>query len=466
MRIHVLADTGAYGNHGPGVLETGCAEGLAPYRCPNVTVDAYSVRTHNVPSGAFRGYGAAQIVFAVESALDDLAHRLGLDPLTMREGACLRPGDRALFPGAGGQHALMGSALHDVLHALRQAREDRYLEERPAPPGCRVGEGLAIAAHHSVPADGHLAQAMASLAADGCYDLAIGAPEFGSGAGTALRRIAARTLGTTPARIRLHQADTDLLEHDSGGFASTAVPLTGQAVTRACQELAELLLRTAAMVAGTPCDDCRLAQETVLCAGTSVPLSEVHRYAQSAGLRLQAGATAAADDAELSLSVSAQYFRIGVDPDTGVISVLDSVHIADAGRIVHAEQSRAQVEGAVVQGLGCTLREELITDLDGRITTPDLRTYSIPLLGDFPPTYVRFIDHDNTTAPKPLAELAINPIAPALANAVHHALGIRLRTLPLRPDSVWSALASRCGSYRTDAPGDRDSPTARGDQPS
>ncbi|MGW0423886.1 molybdopterin-dependent oxidoreductase [Streptomyces sp. NPDC003015] len=447
MRIHVLADTGAYGNHGPGVLETGCAEGLAPYRCPNMTVDAYSVRTHNVPSGAFRGYGAAQIVFAVESALDDLAHRLGLDPLTMRERACLRPADRALFPGAGGQHALMGSALHDVLHALRKTREDRLLEHgRPAPPGRRVGEGLAIAAHHSVPADGHIAQAKASLATDGCYDLATGAPEFGSGAGTALRRIAARTLGTTPARIRLHQADTDLIEHDSGGFASTAIPLTGQAVTRACQELAELVIRAAATVTGTPPDDCRLDADTVQCAGTSVPLTDVHCHAQSAGLRVHADATALADDAELSLSVSAQWFRIAVDPDTGLISVLDSVHIADAGRIIHTEQSRAQIEGAVVQGLGCTLSEELITDSDGHITTADLRTYRIPYFGDFPPTHVQFIEHDNTTAPRPLAELAINPIAPALANAVHHALGVRMHTLPLRPDSVWSALAAQCRS--------------------
>ncbi|MYS88688.1 MULTISPECIES: molybdopterin-dependent oxidoreductase [Streptomyces] len=452
MKIHVLADTGAYGNHGPGVLETGCAEGLAPYRCPNMTVDAYSVRTHNVPSGAFRGYGAAQIVFAVESALDDIARRLGLDPLTMRERACLRPADRAAFPGVGGQHALMGNALHDVLHALGQARQDRRLEGgRSAPPGCRVGEGLAVAAHHSVPADGHIAQAKASLGADGCYDLTTGAPEFGSGAGTALCRIAARTLGTSTARIRLHHGDTDILEHDTGGFASTAVPLTGQAVTRACQGLAGLLVDTAAAFTDTPPDDCHLTKDAVRCAGTVVPLSAIHRYAESAGLRLRADATAAADDGDLSLSVSAQWFRVCVDPDTGILSVLDSVHIADAGHIVHPEQSRAQIEGAVVQGLGCALSEELPTGPDGLIATPDLRFYTIPHLGDFPPTHVQFIDHEGATAPKPLAELAINPIAAALANAVHHALGIRIDTLPLRPDSVWSALASASGRTRTDA---------------
>lgn len=467
MRIRVTADTGAYGNHGPGVLETGCAEGLAPYRCENTAVEAFSVRTHNVPSGAFRGYGAAQVVFAVESALDDIAHRLGLDPLTMREQTCLRPADTAAFPGAGGQHALVGSALHDVLHALRQARADRHLDhERPAAHGYRVGEGLAIAAHHSVPADGHLAQAKASLAADGRYDLTTGAPEFGSCAGTALRKIAAGILGTSPARIRLHQADTDLLEHDSGGFASTAMALTGQAVTRACRELTRLLITTAADFTTTPSKDCHLAEDTVHCAGSSVPFTDLHRYAQSAGLCLQADATAAADDAELSLSVSAQWFRIRVDTDTGIISVLDSVHIADAGHIVHTEQSRSQIEGAVVQGLGCTLREELTTDPDGHITTPDLRTYSIPHFGDFPPTHVQLIGHDPTTAPRPLAELAINPIAPALANAVRDALGIRVHTLPLRPDSLWSALAAASGECRTGARRARQDSIDRGDEPS
>ncbi|MER5835859.1 molybdopterin cofactor-binding domain-containing protein [Streptomyces sp. NPDC002130] len=468
MQIHVLADTGAYGNHGPGVLETGCAEGLAPYRCPNLTVDAYSVRTHNVPSGAFRGYGAAQIVFAVESALDDIAHGLGLDPLIMRERACLRPADRAVLPGVGGQPPLMGSSLHDVLHALRQVREDRRLErERPAPPpGSHVGEGLAVAAHHSVPADGHIAQAKASLAADGVYDLTTGAPEFGSGAGTALCRIAARALGTSTARFRLHQGDTDLLEHDTGGFASTAVRLTGQAVTRACQELAGLLIDTAATLTGTPPEDCRLTKDAVDCAGTVLPLTEIHRYARSAGLRLQAEATAAADDGDLSLSVSAQWFRICVDPDTGILSVLDSVHIADAGRIIHTAQSRAQVEGAVVQGLGCTLSEELTIDPDGHITTPDLRTYTVPRLGDCPPTHVQLIGRDSTSAPKPLAELAINPISAALANALHHALGIRIRALPLRPDSVWSALAAASCTTGTDDGSGKKSLTVRGGEPS
>ncbi|MEV5354965.1 molybdopterin-dependent oxidoreductase [Streptomyces sp. NPDC052693] len=453
MKVHVIADTGAYGNHGPGVLEAGCAEGLGPYRCENSSVDAYSVRTHNVPAGAFRGYGAAQVAFAVESAVDDIAHRLGLDPLTMRERNCLGPADRAVFPGARGQHALVGSALHEVLSVLRQTRAQRPLTcGRPAPPGHRVGEGLAVAVHHSVPADGHLAQAKVSLAADGCYDLITGAPEFGSGAATALCHIAARVLRTSTARIRLHQADTDLLEHDSGGFASTAMALTGRAVTRACRELTRLLDDAAAAFTGIAPQDCRLAEDHVHCAGTSVPLTDLHFYAQSHALCVQADAMAAADDAELSLAVSAQWFRIGVNPDTGVISVLDSVHIADVGQIVHAEQSRSQVEGAVAQGLGCALSEELITGPDGRITTCDLRSYTIPHFGDHPPTHVHFIDHDDsTTGPKPLAELAINPIAPALANAVHNALGIRFRSLPLRPESIWSALAPTPGEGRTGA---------------
>ncbi|MFF8882607.1 molybdopterin-dependent oxidoreductase [Streptomyces flaveolus] len=471
MRIHVLADTGAYGNHGPGVLETGCAQGLALYRCPNLAVDAYSVRTHNVPSGAFRGYGAAQIVFAVESALDEVADRLGLDPLTMRQRACLRLTDQAAFPGAGGRHPSVGNALNDVMHALRQIREERRLTAaQPDPPGCRVGEGLAVAAHHGAPADGHIAQAKAALAADGCYDLTTGAPEFGSGAGRALCRIAARTLRTSPDRIRLHQGDTALLEHDTGGFASTAVPLAGQAVTRACAELARLIADAAAACTGTPPRSCHLAKDTVHCAETPVPLTDVHRYAHATGRRLSADATTAADDGDPALSVSAQWFRVGVEEHTGIIRVLDSVHVTDAGRIVHTGQSRSQIEGAVVQGLGCTLSEELTAGPDGHITTPDLRSYLIPRLGDCPATHVHLIDHDHRTPARALAELAINPIAPALANAVHHAVGVRIRTLPLRPDVVWSALGTPPATGTRPLPRHPASTTQRrtveGDEPS
>ncbi|NEY35570.1 molybdopterin-dependent oxidoreductase [Streptomyces sp. PRKS01-65] len=144
-----------------------------------------------------------------------------------------------------------------------------------------------------------------------------------------------------------------------------------------------------------------------------------------------------------SLAFSAQWFRVEVDPGTGLVRVLDSIHVADAGTVLDAARCRGQIEGAVVQGVGTTLREELPTDTEGGITTTDLRSYTIPHFGEVPPTEVHLLephDADGPAMPKPMSELPFNAVAAALANAVRDATGIRFTTLPLRPDTVWAAL--------------------------
>lgn len=180
-------------------------------------------------------------------AVDELARTLGLDPIAIHERALLRPGDHAPFPGVAGRRPVMDQGLSRCLDALRTARAQR-LQDRPvlAARSRLIGEGLAVAAQHTLPPDGHIAQARVSLRPDGHYTLTTGAPEFGSGTSTTLLRIAAQALNTGPARIHLRQADTDLLDHDTGGFASTGVLLTGRAVVRACHALARRLLDWAA----------------------------------------------------------------------------------------------------------------------------------------------------------------------------------------------------------------------------
>ncbi|GAA2532550.1 MULTISPECIES: molybdopterin-dependent oxidoreductase [Streptomyces] len=443
LGLRVIADTGAYGNHGATVLQAACTEGIALYRCPNITVDGFAVRTHHVPAGAFRGYGVGQVVFAVESALDELARTLGLDPIAIRERALLRPGDHAPFPGVAGRRPVMDQGLSRCLDALRTARAQR-LQDRPvlAARSRLVGEGLAVAAQHTLPPDGHIAQARVALRPDGHYTLTTGAPEFGSGTSTTLLRIATQALNTGPARIHLRQADTDLLDHDTGGFASTGVLLTGRAVVRACHALARRLLDWAAThhPAAAPAS-CRLEAETIDCAGTPLPLTEAYSHAQAAGLRWEAHGRAAADDMIPSLAICAQWFLITVDPATGHIRIIDSVHVADAGLALDPAQCRAQIEGAVVQGVGTTLWEELPTDHNGRITTTDLRSYTIPGFGHLPATTVHLLEPRGTApAPKPMSELPFNPVAPALANALRDASGLRFTALPLRSDTVWTAL--------------------------
>ncbi|MET9550723.1 molybdopterin cofactor-binding domain-containing protein [Streptomyces sp. NPDC006627] len=445
LKLHAVADTGAYGNHGPAVLRKGCTEALALYRCADIAVDGYSVRTNNVPAGAFRGYGVGQITFAVESALDELAGILGLDPLAMRRTAYLQAGDKSPFAGAGGHHPIMDTGLSKCLDALSAARVRRRAA-RPVPaarPHVLVGEGLAVAAGHTEPADDHIATASVALRADGHYDLAVGAPEFGSGTTNVLHRLAADALHTRPDRVRLHQADTDLLAHDSGGFASTGILLAGTAVTRACQSLSRQMTELTAAHCGSRPAHCRLDTDQVRCAGTALPLTALHAYAQAAGQHLTASGRATTAERHPTLALSAQWFRVSVDTTTGIVTVLDGVHAADAGLVLDETQCRGQIEGAVAQGIGTTLFESLPTDDRGHIITPDLRTYAVPHYGDLPPTEVHFVRPDvpaHHQTPKPMSELPFNPVAPALANALRDATGRRFSTLPLRPDAVWSQL--------------------------
>ncbi|MBM7167626.1 molybdopterin-dependent oxidoreductase [Streptomyces sp. G44] len=442
LRLHVLSDTGAYGNHAPDVLRHGCANAVNLYRCPNMQIDGWALYTHNVPAGAFRGYGAGQIAFAVESALDELAHATGLDPLALRRRAYLRPGQSAPAVTADGLGPVADHGITGCLDLIEDARA-HHRAAPPALPGPSwlVGEGMAVTVTPTAPNDGHLAQASATLRADGTYDLRTGAPEFGSQATTVHRRIAATALATTVDRVHLRQGDTDLLAHDTGGFVSTGSTLAARAVHDACRRLHSAVLDAAAAHTGTAPDDCRLNQDTVDCGGRPLPLTSLYETAHQTGRPLTATATCDATAVTLGLTANAQWIRLAVDPATGLVILLDSVHAGDAGTVLDARQLRGQIEGAVAQGIGTTLTEDLRTDHRGRVTTQDLRTYPVPHIADVPRTDVRFVPGTGELhCAKPGSEAAFNPIAPALANALRDATGIRFTTLPLRPDTLWARL--------------------------
>lgn len=447
LRLQVLCDTGAYGNHGPAVLRNACAEVLSLYRCPNIAVDGWALYTHNVPAGAFRGYGIGQIAFAVESALDELAQAVGLDPLTLRRHAYLRPGQRAPATAISGTPPVADHGIAGCLDLIETAR----VQHRAAPSALPVaaswlvGEGMAVTVTHTLPADGHLAQATATLRADGQYEVCTGAPEFGSQATTAHRHVAATALATSADRIHVRQGDTDLLDHDTGGFVSTGSTLAARAVHDAGHRLRTAILEAAAAHTGTAPDNCRLSQDAVDCAGRLLPLTSLHRTAQETGRPLTATATCDATSGTPGLAVNAQWIRLAVDPTTGLITLLDSVHAADVGTVLDARQLRGQIEGAVAQGIGTTLMEDLRTDRHGCVTTSELRTYPLPHAADVPDTDVRFVPASHPGelhCAKPGSEAAFNPVGPALANALRDATGIRFTTLPLRPDTIWARLSA------------------------
>ncbi|KQW46060.1 aldehyde oxidase [Nocardioides sp. Root1257] len=398
--VDVLSDAGAYGNHSIGVLFHGCHESVALYRCANKRVDAEAVYTNNVPSGAFRGYGLGQVIFAIESALDDLARELGLSPVELRRRNVVRPGDDFVVNDAPDIDLVFGSyGLDQCLDLVEQALATVGEE---APEGWAVGEGMAASMIATIPPRGHHSEATVAIDDDddGTVTVGVGSAEFGNGTATVHVQIVAEELGVDPARIRLHSSDTDAAAYDTGAFGSTGSVVAGMAVAQAAREL-----------------------RSALDAGGEPPLSCTGRHSGT----------------PRSVAFNVHGVRVAVDPVTGELRVLRSVHAVDAGRVINPEQLRGQVEGGVAQGLGSALQEELLVR-DGEVVTRAFRHYRVPQIADVPPTEVLFADTYDELGPrgaKSMSEAPYNPVAPAIANAVRDALGVRPYELPMSRDRLW-----------------------------
>nr|WP_296065943.1 molybdopterin cofactor-binding domain-containing protein [uncultured Actinoplanes sp.] len=418
MRLRVVSDTGAYGNHGPSVMYHGCHESLAVYRCPSKRTDAYAVYTNTVPAGAFRGYGLGQVTFAVESVLDELARRLGIDPIELRERNVVRPGEPLLAPGDHAEDLIIASyGLDQCLDRVRAASR----EASEAPEGWLTGEGMAIAMIAAGPPGGHHADVTATLLPDGRYELAVGTAEFGNGSTTVHCQIAADTLHTTVDRIVVRQSDTDVVRHDTGAFGSTGVVVAGKAVLHAAAGLRAAVLQAAG---GAEPAEATLKE---IAARSPEPLRAEGHWGGS----------------PRSVAFNCQWFRVAVDPRTGELKILRSVHSADAGTVMNPLQCRGQVEGGVAQALGATLAEHVDIDGEGRVTTTGFRQYHLPTYADVPRTEVFFARTDDAIGPlgaKSMSESPFNPVAPALANALRDATGVRFTDLPLTRDRIWAAL--------------------------
>ncbi|MGI8451964.1 MAG: molybdopterin-dependent oxidoreductase [Streptosporangiaceae bacterium] len=409
MQLRTVADTGAYGNHASGVLFHSSNEAISMYRCPAKRVEGWSVYTNTVPAGAFRGYGLSQSAFAVESALDELARSLGLDPLDVRRRNVVRPGDPLLSVSDEPQDVEIASyGLAECLDLVSAALASGRGLPVPGGDGWRTGTGIAASMLDTVPPGEHRAHVRIAQRDGGGYRLAVGTAEFGNGTTTVHRQLAAAALGCGVDDIEIVSADTDEVEHDTGAYGSTGTFVAGMATLRAAEALAELI------------------------AGAG---------AEADGKLMEAEGTS--DGRSRSVTFNVQGFRVAVRPATGEIRILQSVQAADAGTVINPVQLRGQVEGGVVQALGAALFEHVDIDEAGRVTTRTLREYHVPVLADVPRTEVFFARTADPLGPlgaKSMSEAPLNPVAPALANAVRDATGVRITALPMSPDRVYLAL--------------------------
>ncbi|MFF3980562.1 molybdopterin-dependent oxidoreductase [Streptomyces sp. NPDC001828] len=446
IQMRVVSNTGAYGNHGPAVMFHSVGESFAVYRAPHKKVDAFSVYTNVVPAGAFRGYGLGQVTLAVESVMDELARRLGMDPLVFREKNIIGPGEPMHSPiGEEEDLHIASYGLDQCLNVVREAlAEDESAAK--APEGWLVGQGTAMAMIATGPPGGHYADARVSLLSDGTYDIAVGTAEFGNGTTTVHKQITAGALNTTEDRLTVRQSDTDVVRHDTGAFGSAGTVVAGKAVLLAAGSLAERLRTFAARHTGVARHLCVLGAEAFDCAGRVVTLKELHEAAVAAGAEEEIAADGHWGGTPRSVAFNAQWFRLAVDPDTGEIRILRSVHAADAGKVMNPMQCRGQVEGGVAQALGATLFETVRVDDRGEVTTAAFRRYRLPQYADVPRTEVHFMETTDAIGPlgaKSMSESPFNPVGPAFANALRDATGVRFTELPVTRDRVWLAMDQR-----------------------
>ncbi|GAA1877634.1 molybdopterin-dependent oxidoreductase [Williamsia serinedens] len=415
LTIDVLSDAGAYGNHSPGVMFHGCSESVSLYRSPNKRVDAHCVYTNNLPSGAFRGYGLGQVIFAVESAMDDLARELGLDPFAFRRRNVITPSEKFVTWQVEDHDLEFGSygldqCLDLAERALREGADDPdrgghgYRDD----PEWVVGEGMSPSMIATIPPDGHVADVTAERDADGRIVVSVGTAEFGNGTTTVHVQLAADALDVPPEDVVVRQSDTDVVRHDTGAFGSAGTVVAGRALQVACRELRRRID-----------------------SGESGPIVVRGRH----------------DGTPRSVVFNVHAVRVAVHLPTGRVRILQSIQAADAGTVLNEQQCRGQVEGGATQAIGSALYEEMILR-DGVVQTDILRNYHIPRLSDSPRTEVLFADTYDRLGPsgaKSMSESPYNPVAPAIANAIRDATGVRIGQLPMNPARVWAALHQNGG---------------------
>jgi CO/xanthine dehydrogenase Mo-binding subunit len=400
-------------------------------------IDTYAVYSNTVNSVAFRGYGVPQLAWAYESQMDIMAERLGLDPLDMRLKNLLRRGEM-FAPGDLPIDADLPGDLRRAAAAIGWGQ--------PLPRG--RGRGLACVI--KAPLAPSVASALVRMHADGSVTLLAGTVEMGQGARTVLSQIVAEELAIPLMWVRLSQPESGTSPYDQATSSSRSTTLVGLALQAAARDLRQQLLELAAEQLQTHIAHLTLRDGGVEGPGGRLPYAEI--IAQHFGLpggeligrggyRGERGAPlgGVAPFWEVSLAAA----EVEVDEGTGQVQVYRYISIADVGKAIHPQQCEAQEEGGVMMGIGHTLFEEMIYQ-DGQLLNPGLLDYRIPTMTDLPGD-LRSILVENADGPGPhgskgIGESGLMPTAPAIANAIAQAIGVRLTALPLTPERVWQAM--------------------------
>ena len=444
--LYTLSNTGAYGEHGPTTVGLSGHKSIALYRHTEAYRFAYDVVYTNMQAaGAYRGYGATQGIFAVESAADELAHKMGMDPVKFRE--LNMPMEGEALPGYP-DVPINGSCTMDK--CLARAKEmigwDEKYPFRDMGNGKVRGVGIAMAMQGSSIAGIDVGGADIKLNEDGSYTLALGCSDMGTGCDTILAQMAADCLDTDMKNIVVFSVDTDISPYDSGSYASSTTYATGNAVIQACGELRKRIHAFGAQMLGVSAEDSDFDGEKVRTEdGKEVTLQQIAGKA-TCGVCSELQVVK-----EYSSPISPPPFMVGaaeveVDKETGQIDVIDYVGVIDCGTPINPNLARVQAEGGIGQGIGMVLYEDVQYTDKGKIRNNSFMQYKIPNRMDIPKVRIEFESSYEKTGPfgaKSIGELVIDTPCPAIANAVYNATGVRVRELPITPEKVAMGILAR-----------------------
>lgn len=440
LDLYTLSNTGAYGEHGPTTV------GLSGHKSiPLYTggLEAFRfgydvVYTNTMAAGAYRGYGATQGIFALESSVNELAESLGIDPTRIREKNMLREGMK--MPAYYGETA-NACALDRCMARCRElfCWEEKYPVREMGDGKVRTA-GVAMAMQGSCISNVDVGSATVKLADDGTFNLIIGAADMGTGCDTILAQMVAECMDCSVDDVAVFGADTDASPYDSGSYASSTTYVTGKAVELACEELKKKLCAIAAGMLG--CEP----EETVFEDGCVRKINTDERVtlAQISVKDQVANDIAAVATASHSSPVSPPPYMVGMveielDRYTGEVKILDYVAVVDCGIAINPALARIQAEGGIVQGIGHTLFENITYDETGKPVESNFMQYKIPTRLDMGHLRVEFENSYEPTGPfgaKSIGEIVINTPAPAIAHAIYRATGVWHRELPITPEKI------------------------------
>ncbi|MBI5878591.1 MAG: molybdopterin-dependent oxidoreductase [Chloroflexi bacterium] len=459
-----LSDTGAYGCHALTVTGNTGHKAMALYNAPNIRFYADVVYTNTPPSGAYRGYGVPQGFFPLDVHMERIAEAMGWDPLEFRLKNTVKAGDEHPFSRAWSegreprpeiiktcglpQCVERGAAAIDW-HAKR-ARADYHAV--PGAPHLRRGLGVALVMQGTAIPYLDMGAASIKINDDGSFNVLVGATDLGTGSDTVLAQMAAEVLGVTLDDIIIYSSDTDFTPFDKGAYASSTTYISGTAVTRAAQQVADQIREAAAGMFSTSGMAVRAAdvalrdRQAFAPDGRSVTLAQVALESLHHANQRQIMAVASYVSPESPPPFAAQFAEVTVDIETGEVRVEKLVMAVDSGVIVNPLTASGQIEGGMTQALGYAVCEEMTFDARGAIEQRNLRDYKIFAANEMPELQTIFVETYEPSHPfgvKAAAEIPMDGVAPAVANAVHDAAGIWMDQIPMTPERVWRALKAQ-----------------------